>query len=346
MQLNKEKVEFLNNVIDEWQSDNLLSDEQANVLKKSLVVRKFDWKQVTIYAFIIAVVCAVLSIIVLLADKPLRALIEKFTQLTDFGISSILTVFSFLIFWYSKRRFRLQSNTPFSNHSFQLFGAFLSIACISYWSKTFQIFQNNYAVIFLLASIIYAGLAVYFQSAVIWTLGIFMLALAYGTFTAFAGTEENYFWSMNFPMRFIPFSLLVLSFLIILKSKEKLQAFYKVHYITCLLLFFASLWLITIFGNYSSYERWQQVHQVEFLLWDGLLFAVSVAGMYFGLRQHDFVLGNISLVFFILNLVTRYFEYFWEPLHKSIFFMILAFVFWFIGSRTEKLWNLKFLEEK
>jgi hypothetical protein len=26
--------------------------------------------------------------------------------------------------------------------------------------------------------------------------------------------------------------------------------------------------------------------------------------------------------------------------------MILAFIFWFIGSRAEKLWNLKFLEEK
>jgi uncharacterized membrane protein len=107
-----------------------------------------------------------------------------------------------------------------------------------------------------------------------------------------------------------------------------------------------ALWLVTIFGNYSSYERWQEVRQLQFLVWDGVLFAVAAAGMYLGLKRNDFVLGNISLVFFILNLVTRYFEYFWEPLHKSVFFMILAFIFWFIGSRAEKLWNLKFLEEK
>jgi hypothetical protein len=343
MQLNKEKAEFLNNAIDEWQSQQLLSEQQSQQLKQSITVRKFDWKQVTIYAFIIAVACAVLSIIVLLADKPLRVIIEKFTQITDFGISCILTVFTLFIFWFTKRRFEKHVNTPFSNSSFLLFAAFLSLATISYWSKTLQVFQNNYAVIFLLSAIVYVALAIYFSSQTIWTLSILMLALAFGTIT---GNSEEKFAGLNFPMRFIPFSLLVLSLLIIIKKKEKLQAFFKIHYITGLLLFYIALWLVTIFGNYSSYERWQQVSQLHFLFWDCVLFAVAAVGMYFGLKRNDFVLGNISLVFFILNLVTRYFEYFWQPLHKSIFFMILAFIFWFIGSRAERLWNLKFLEEK
>lgn len=346
MQLNKEKAEFLNNAIDEWQSQQLLSEQQSQQLKQSITVRKFDWKQVTIYAFIIAVACAVLSVIVLLADKPLRAIIEKFTQITDFGISSILTVFTWFIFWFTKRRFEKHANTPFSNSSFLLFAAFLSLATISYWAKTLQVFQNNFAVIFLLSAIIYIALAIYFRSQTIWTLSILMLALAFGTFTSFAGNSEEKFFKLNFPMRFIPFSLLVLSVLIIVKKKEKLQLFFKIHYITGLLLFYVALWLVTIFGNYSSYERWQQVSQLHFLFWDCVLFAVAAAGMYFGLKRNDFVLGNISLVFFILNLVTRYFEYFWQPLHKSIFFMILAFIFWFIGSRAERLWNLKFLEEQ
>ena len=343
MQLNKEKAEFLQKAIEEWQSQELLSDEQAVQLKQSITVRKFDWKQVTVYAFIIAVACAVLSVIVLLADKPLRALIEKFTQITDFGISSILTIFTGLIFWYTKRRFEKHPDTPFSNGSFLLFGAFLSLAMISYWAKTLQVFQHNYAGIFLLSAIIYAGLAVYFNSQTIWVLGILMLALAFGTFT---GSSEEQFLGLNFPMRFIPFSLLILSFLMILKKNERLKSFYRIHYITGLLLFYVAFWLVTIFGNYSIYERWQEVKQLQFLLWDGVLFAVAATGMYFGLKLNDFILGNSSLVFFILNLVTRYFEYFWHPLHKSIFFMILAFIFWFIGSRAEKLWNLKFLEEK
>ncbi len=346
MQYNKEKAEFLRNSIDEWQSQQLLSEQQAQQLKQSITVRKFDWKQVTIYAFIIAVACAVLSIIVLLADKPLRAIIEKFTQITDFGISCILTIFTLFIFWFTKRRFEKYANTPFSNSSSLLFAAFLSLATISYWAKTLQVFQNNYAVIFLLSAIVYIVLAIYFRSQTIWMLSILMLALAFGTFTSFESNNEEKFASMNFPMRFIPFSLLVLSFLLIIKMKEKLQPFFNIHYITGLLLFYIALWLVTIFGNYNNYEHWQKVSQLHFLFWDCVLFAVAAAGMYFGLKRNDFVLGNISLVFFILNLVTRYFEYFWQPLHKSIFFMILAFIFWFIGSRAEKLWNLRFLEEK
>lgn len=346
MQLNKEKAEFLKNAVDEWQAAQLLTEQQAVQLKQSITVRKFDWKQVTVYAFIIAVACAVLSVIVLLADKPLRALIEKFTQITDLGISSILSVFTVLIFGYAKTRFEKHPNTPVSNSSFLLFGAFLSLASISYWAKTVHVFQHNYAIVFLLSSLVYIAVAVYFRSQTLWVLGILMSALAYGTFTALGDVQEEKFLGMNFPLRFIPFSLLVLLFLMLLKKKEQLLMFFKIHYITGLLLFYISFWLLTIFGNYSSYERWQEVRQVQFLFWDGVLFAVAAAGMYFGLKRNDFVLGNISLVFFILNLVTRYFEYFWNALHKSIFFMILALVFWFIGSRAEKLWNLKFLEEK
>ena len=347
MQLNKEKAEFLNNAIDEWQSQQLLSEEQSHQLKQTIIIRKFDWKQVTVYAFIIAVVCSILSIIVLLADKPLRALIERFTQITDFGISCILTSATFLIFYLTKRRFEKHKNTPFSNQSFLLFAAFLSLATISYWSKTFHVFHNSYEFVFLIATIIYAFLAIYFNSKTIWVLSILMLAFTYGLCSfSFQDVNEMKFLGMNFPLRFLPFSIAILACLLVVNRIDKLQQFFKIHYITALLFFYISLWLVTIFGNYTSYETWNEVKQIQFIFWDLLLFVITGIGMYIGLKRNDHIVGNISLIFFILNLISRYFEYFWIPLHKSIFFMILAFVFWFIGSRAEKLWNLKFLEEK
>jgi hypothetical protein len=238
MQLNKEKAEFLLNAIDVWQSQQLLSDEHALKLKQNITVRKFDWKQVTVYAFIIAVACAVLSVVVLLADKPLRALIEKFTQITDVGISSILTVFTGLIFWYTKRRFVKHPNTPFSNSSFLLFGAFLSLATISYWAKILQVFQHNYAFIFLISAVVYCLMAIYFKSQTIWVLCILMLAMAFGTFT---GNSEELYLGMNFPMRFIPFSIVLLSFLIYIKKSEQLNQFYRIHYVTGLLIFYCGI---------------------------------------------------------------------------------------------------------
>lgn len=341
--LDKDKAEFLQKTIAVWKGENLLTSEQAVQLNQTITIRKFDWKQVTVYAFVVAISCAILSVIVLLADKPLRILIEKFTQITDTGISSVLTLFSILIFYIAQRRFKNHPKTPFTNNTILLFAAFLSLAAISYWSKTLHVFQHNYGFVFLLATILYVGIAIYFDSKICWILAVFSLAISYGilidTFIA------NQF-LISYSMLYIPFGLLLLSSLFFINKYQKIKPFLKTHYVVSLLFLFISLWLVSIFGNYTDLEKWNEVKQYHFIVWSIVLFVVSLAAMYFGLKRSDHILGNIGLVFFILNLVTRYFEYFWIPLHKSIFFMILALIFWFIGSRAEKLWNLKFLEEQ
>ena len=346
MHIKKQQAKFLNETIDVWEQQNLVTEEQATKLKQSIVIRKFDWKQVTIYAFILAVACAILSIIVLLADKIILRIIERFTQLTDLSISCLLTFLATLLFFYSKKRFQEKKDMPISNNSLLLLSAFLSLAAISFWVKCFHVHQNYYTFTYFIATILYVVIAIYFQSATVWTLGFIMSCLAFGSFTYSLENKDQYFLGMNLLLRFIPFSVIMFSILRLLKQKENLVAFKKIHYILSLVLFFLAMWLLTIFGNYSKYENWQQVGQFQFVLWSILLFIITVVGMYFGVKKNDLILGNISLLFFIINLITRYFEYFWEPLHKSIFFMILALIFWYIGSRAEKLWNLKFLEEK
>jgi hypothetical protein len=36
---------------------------------------------------------------------------------------------------------------------------------------------------------------------------------------------------------------------------------------------------------------------------------------------------------------TRYFEYFWNSMHKALFFALLGISFWLIGSKAEKYWR-------
>ena len=341
--LDKDKAEFLHKSIDSWKQDNLLSDELANQLKQSISVRKFDWKQVTIYAFVVAISCAVLSVIVLLADKPLRILIQKFTQITDVGISSILTLFSILFFYIAKYRSKNYPKTPFTNNTILLFAAFLSLAAIAYWSKAIHVFQHNYAFVFALATVLYIGISIYFDSKTCWILAILSFAISYGILLNTFIINQ---YAISYTILYVVFGLMLLSCLFFIKKIKQLKPFFKTHYIISLILFFVALWLVSVFGNYNDLEKWSIVKQYHFIAWSILLFLVSLTAMYLGLKRNDHILGNTGLVFFILNLVTRYFEFFWIPLHKSIFFMILAFIFWFMGSRAEKLWNLKFLEEK
>src|SRR4051812_11926309 len=201
MQLNEEKAEFINKVIDEWRSQQLITEEQAEKLKQSYTVRKFDWKQVTVYAFVIAVICCVLSIIVLLADKTLQQIIEKFTQITDMGISIILTLLTIFLFWYTRKRFRDHPSTPISNNSFLLVGSFLALATISYWAKTIHVFEHNYSSIFLLGAVLYFILSIYYSSQTLWVMSILMLAFAYGVFSSFHNNNQMKFFGMNYPVR-------------------------------------------------------------------------------------------------------------------------------------------------
>lgn len=69
-----------------------------------------------------------------------------------------------------------------------------------------------------------------------------------------------------------------------------------------------------------SFVAWTPGHrEFWFVL---LLTLLSVAGIYLGIAWESGVLLNTSLVFFAVNLYTRFYEYFWDAMPKSLFFII------------------------
>jgi uncharacterized membrane protein len=58
-------------------------------------------------------------------------------------------------------------------------------------------------------------------------------------------------------------------------------------------------------------------------LWFILLLTVlTSAGIYLGVAWESPVVLNTSLVFFAVNLYTRFYEYFWDAMPKSLFFIV------------------------
>jgi uncharacterized membrane protein len=53
-----------------------------------------------------------------------------------------------------------------------------------------------------------------------------------------------------------------------------------------------------------------------------LLTLLSAAGIYLGIAWESAVFLNISLAFFAVNLYTRFYEYFWDAMPKSLFFIV------------------------
>lgn len=70
----------------------------------------------------------------------------------------------------------------------------------------------------------------------------------------------------------------------------------------------------------SSVIAWTPGHrELWFIL---LLTLFASAGIYLGIAWESSVFLNTSIVFFALNVYTRFYEYFWDAMPKSLFFII------------------------
>ena len=56
-----------------------------------------------------------------------------------------------------------------------------------------------------------------------------------------------------------------------------------------------------------------------------ILFAIAAGvSLFAGIRNKDDVARDFGIIFLLVNLYTRYFEYFWDSMNKGLFFLVLA----------------------
>ena len=221
-----------------------------------------------------------------------------------------------------------------------MFGAIGVAFALTYLSFVLDIAEGYFAILILLASALYAALAVQLNSKLTWFLAIGTLAVWFGTETAYRSGWEAYFLGMNFPLRYVLFGLLLLAMSFGLRRLPLTRPFAPLTYATGLLGLFFSLWLLSVFGNHGNYATWDEAARSSFLYWALLLAVGSGLAIYYGLKQHDRLTSEVGLTFLLINVYTRYFEYGWDSLHKVAFFAILAASFWLLGKKAEKLWQV------
>jgi uncharacterized membrane protein len=57
----------------------------------------------------------------------------------------------------------------------------------------------------------------------------------------------------------------------------------------------------------------------------GVLFAfIAIIAIVYGLKHDDATSRGFGITFLFINLYTKYFEFFWNGMHKAIFFILLA----------------------
>ena len=332
MELEKKEKELVETTITEWENNQLLTKEKADELRSTLVIKKVNG-QIAQYFFIIAIACTLLAFGAIFIDDKLLEKIKQYFDIGNMVIAGGCTLIS--IFWFvylSKKRKTLNSLVF---EVYMVLGGLVVVSGLVYYCKDLG-FGPQYTGLLAATTIIILSLGMFFKSRALWLAGILAVMGWYGSFAEWQQNEHNLFLGMNYPMRFTVFGVLVIGLGFLQNKIQALKFAHRQTYVIGLLIFFTGLWGVSIFGNYGHYEDWLQVRQVQVIGYSIVLAIISIAALILGIRHNDDITRDFGIIFILLNLYSRYFEFFWNTTNKGIFFIVLAVSFAVIGWQIEK----------
>lgn len=339
MQANKSQKKIINEALKYWENEGIIDDAQSKRMKDSVKLQSFDWKNLAVYSFVIAVVSIVVAILSVLADEKMMELIDSLMNAGNMARIALFGLLSVLSFWLGLRRRAKKPLQSISNESLFLLGIFFSGLSLFYFGETLKLADESYVYLILIGGVLYLGLGYYFPSKITWLVGLLVLAVWYGAETKHLANGESHFLGMNMPLRFVFFTVLLLAFAYLMRRYKPLKPFANITYISGLFGLFFSFWILSVTGNYGSYDEWEKIAQIELWGYSVLLAAACLSAIYFGLKTGNNLSREFGIVFLILGIYTRYVEFLWDKMHPSIFFAVLAISFWFLGKKAEQIWK-------
>ncbi|TJZ60579.1 DUF2157 domain-containing protein [Sphingobacterium olei] len=340
--LSKQEIEVVQEVLDHWQEQGLLEQSKVRELRENIDERGFEWKALARYAFWVALASLIFSVVSLFSDDTLVKFVERFYETPNLVFCIFFGALAAMFYVLGFRNKKKFPEKTFSNETLMLAGSFATAACIGFLGQVVDRNTNHFTILFLLSIIIYGVLSVKLQSKLIWVFTLVALGVWFATETAYHSDWGFRFWGMNYPLRFTIFGILLTVFALWGQPRiSVLQPFQSTSYVVGLLYTMLALWCLSIFGNYSDFAAWTGVRQYEIFYWGLLGVILSLSLALYGMKVKDSVSRDIGFVFFLLNLYTRFVEYLWDNMNRTVFFLILAVSFWFVGRWSEKIWKKK-----
>jgi hypothetical protein len=333
MKLPHKQANVVRKAIERWRQDGLIPEAQAATLASTIEVQYFDWRKLAKYSFWIALFSIVSSITAALSDRVIQDLLDFILDAPALAKAAVLTLIAAGFFQLGLLKRRQAPEKVYRNEAIFFLGVLATAGVIALLGVAFDTGSGHYSLLLLLSFIVYAVLGVLLESNLIWVFALMSLGSWMGTETGYMSGWGAYYLGMNYPLRFVLFGALLTGTAIALEQHPIGGRFYRSTLVMGLLYLFIALWIMSIFGNYGDMSQWERVKQIELFHWSLIFGAVAGWAIWYGLR-HDNDMTN-----------TRFFELFWDSLHKAVFFAILAASFWYIGSKAETIWNVGKREE-
>jgi hypothetical protein len=340
MRLTKKKTRVVADALAAWRDGGTLSPADAERLLATIETARFDWRRLAKYSFWIAIACIVIAVGAVLADKALLRFLMRLVTLSAFVRCIGLALLAALLYAVSFHRKAAHPEKLYSNEAFCFLGVLATAGAVESLGEALASGSGRFSVLFLLAALLYAVIGLAFPSTLVWVFALLSFASWIGFETGYASGWGAYFLGMNYPLRFLGVGVVLVAASHFFLPWRARKQFWKPTFVVGLLFVFMSLWIMSIFGNYGDLHSWHRAGYGELWWWCVAFAGASGLAIWYGLKRDERAAIGFGITFLFINLYTRFFEHFWNPLHKAVFFALLGLSFWFIGSRAETIWTL------
>ncbi|MGC8770190.1 MAG: DUF2157 domain-containing protein [Brevinematia bacterium] len=324
------KKQIILKELKKWLDDELIDQEIYSKLSSQYNVGQWD------FAVIIRGCLVIGSIVLGVGIISLLTLILESLYFLAF-ILTILFILSF-VFGVMLTEKKWKIYLPKTGN------AIIVVACLILCADIFTIAKiifpqgGNWSILLLINSIIYFFIAYIRKNRVVLVLALIFIASWFGAQTGYVSDWGFYFFGMSYPMRFAVVSpiLILIGYLHKKILPEVYFNFSKVYYVMGALYTNLSLWILSIIGNSDRILSSSENYHLELLFYSIIWLMFNIIIFIIGAKYKNKIFTGFAIVFVILNLYTRYFEYFWDKFDKSLFFIILGSITITIGIFLEK----------
>lgn len=332
MEVDKPEWRLLQQAISEWERSGKVTPDQATDLRKSINLKRTERQLIAQYFFFIALFCTLLAFGALFLNDKLLEKLKVYFSWNDLAISAITAVLATLWFWYISRK--KHHFSPSAYEVYVVLGGLSALTSLIYLCKQLGT-DRTYTAFFGWAIVLLVILSSLFNSRSLWIGALASLVSWFWAFTTWQ-SHNNLFFGMNYPVRYTVLGLIIIAISFYQDRVKRLAYSQNITYIAGLVVFFVGFWGVSIFGNFSTLSGWQAVRQIHVLVYSIFFGLASAASFYLGIKYKDDLARDFGVIFLLINLYTRYFEYFWDTLNKGLFFLVLAVTFGLLGRWLEK----------
>jgi hypothetical protein len=336
LEVDKKEAHLLQRAVNQWEANNLITPEQSEALRQTWKLRTSDWQAITMYISIAAISCALMAFGSLVLDEKWIEVLRVKFSLGDGIIATLFAGLTVFLCLHGYRRQQKEHGYSLNREIFWILPVLSVGVSVVYLGKSMQYLGGNYGAFWLLATACYGILGIALSSRLLWSATLLCLIPAYVKLTYFLSDGKAFFWGMNLPCRMFLLAVVMLGLHLLLRKIKHYRRVEDISWAGSWLLLLLSGWLISIFGNSADWDAWEHVRQVQLLWWVAAFTALCLISLLIGIKTNDNMVRDTAVIFLLLDMYTRYFEYLWDRTHKGLFFAILAVSFWWLGKLLER----------